>query len=65
MDSVAKYRELAQDCVDMAERAKPQHRETLRQIAEMWLRLAADELNDISRRSASVRLAYLRDLQRK
>jgi hypothetical protein len=38
------YQRFAKDCLDMAKRADPNARDTLHQMAETWLSLAADEL---------------------
>jgi hypothetical protein len=36
------YLQLARECIDMAERATPEHREKMLLIAELWLSIAAD-----------------------
>jgi hypothetical protein len=45
------YRRLAQDALDMAARAKPEHREKLHRIAKIWLSLATEHLRETSRQA--------------
>lgn len=42
MPTPSDYRRRARECMDMAESAGPTERNTLMQIAEAWLQLAAD-----------------------
>lgn len=37
-----RYREYAQDCLRMAEKAAQKDKETLRQMAEAWMRCAEE-----------------------
>jgi hypothetical protein len=41
--SVAGYRKLAEDCLDMAERAIPEMKIKLHQMADLWLQLASQQ----------------------
>jgi hypothetical protein len=45
----ATYLHLVHECLDMAGRANPFERERLVSIAEMWLKLAAEELDEVDR----------------
>jgi hypothetical protein len=40
MTPAANFRTFAEQCIDMAERAPPERRETLLKMAEVWLELA-------------------------
>ena len=40
MTSAPDYRKFAEQCLDMAERAPPEQRQTLLKMAEAWLELA-------------------------
>ena len=42
------YQRLAEACLDMAERAKGEQKGILLQMAEVWLGLAAEQLNEES-----------------
>jgi hypothetical protein len=42
--SVSTYRKLAEDCLDMAERATPEMKTKLHEMAEVWLQLASEQL---------------------
>jgi hypothetical protein len=42
--SASEYRKLAQDCLDMAERATPEMKAKLHEMAELWLSLAMQQL---------------------
>jgi hypothetical protein len=44
MANAAQYHRLAQECLDIAVRADPKNREKLQRVAEIWLRLAMEEL---------------------
>jgi hypothetical protein len=44
MPKSSDYRKLADDCLEMAERASPSDRETLLDIAALWLKLATAAL---------------------
>lgn len=48
------YRQLAQECLDVAER-NPKDREELQHIAEIWLSLATQELAQASRNQRASR----------
>jgi len=53
----AQYQRLAQECLDMAERADQNNRDMLHRLAEAWLRLATEELTEASRKAKRVALA--------
>ena len=42
--SASEYRKLAQDCLDMAERATPEMKIKLHEMAELWLKLVTQHL---------------------
>jgi hypothetical protein len=46
MKTQADYRELAEDCVRLAQTAKETHRAMLLNMANMWLQLADRAAND-------------------
>jgi GAF domain-containing protein len=54
MKTSAEYQKLASDCLDMAERASPDHKAKLHEMVELWLQLATDALE---RENSSERIA--------
>ena len=60
-----KFRLFADDCLNIAERAADNERKALRLLAEIWLRLARDDLDEASReeKHRRARSEYLEGLQ--
>jgi hypothetical protein len=58
MKTVAEYRERAQECRRMANRALPKHRNALIKMAQVWEILAHDRQKKIAKKAPKLQLVY-------
>jgi hypothetical protein len=58
MKTVAEYRERAEECRRMANRALPKHRNALIKMAQVWEILAHDRQKKIAKNAPKLQLVY-------